>query len=389
MKILHIIDPTCGLDSLDTLVLLLKKLPADQHLLVLGNYGWRDAAFQAGINREQISWNRGLARWDPTLLRAVSRCVGRYEPTHLHAWGSWGIRAISRLQVKLPRIAGIAGPPKRVLLKSISRSVRRSPILVITPWRTTAEALVNAGIPPERMVKVSPAVWIDPDQPPVPANIRRTLGQPAREGPIVMLAGWSEQAVRHDLGIWAIGILAQVHMDVWGLLRSDHVFRHEWVNPFAGYASFGKTIKDPGLITIAPSNKYSWAQLMKFADVVAVPVTAPTGLGFVLAAMALGKPIAAFDTPQLRELLRDKATALLAPASDPKELAVRLNALIKDVQLRELLGQAARKDYADNYSPEMFIEQMQAVYAQIETDPQLHRHIVLPAEAQMLAGRED
>lgn len=389
MKILHLIDPTCGLDSLDTLVLLLKKLPAEHHVLVLGNYGWRDAALQAGVDSGQLSWSRGLARWDPTLLRNVSRCVGHFDPTHIHAWGSWGIRAASRLGVNLPRIAGVQIAPKKVLVRSLVRSAARCPMLFITPWNVTIQNLSEAGIPRERIVKVSPATWIAPNESPAPANLRRILGQPAREGPVVMLAGWSEQAIRHDLGIWAVGILLQVYLDIWGLLRSDHIFRHESVNPFAGYMSFSKTVKDPGLISIAPSNKFSWSQLTALALVVGVPVAESTGLNSVLAAMAQGKAIAAFDTPQIRELLSDRVNALLAPVGDPKELASRLHALIKDDHLRESIGNAARRRYEEYCSPETFIEQMSSVYAQIQSDPAMLRRIVLPAEAQFLSGQED
>ncbi len=389
MKILHLIDPTCGLDSLDTLVLLLKQLPAEHHVMVLGNYGWRDAALQAGVDPGQLSWSRGLARWDPTLLRNVSRCVGNFTPTHIHAWGSWGIRAASRLAVDLPRIAGVQIAPKKVLVRSLARSAARCPMLFVTPWKVTLQTLSAAGIPKERILKVSAATWIAPNESPAPANLRRILGQPAREGPVVLLTGWSEQAMRHDLGIWAVGILSQVYLDIWALLRSDHIFRHESVNPFAGYMSFSKTVKDPGLVSIAPSNKFSWGQLTALASVVGFPVGESTGLNCVLAAMAQGKAIAAFNTPQIRELLSDRVNALLAPVGDPKELASRLHALLKDNQLRESIGNAARSHYDQYCSPEVFIEQMASVYAQIQSDPALTRQIVLPAEAQLLSGQDD
>jgi hypothetical protein len=291
--------------------------------------------------------------------------------------------------MNLPRIAGIQVAPKKALLKSLVRSEQRRPMLFVTPWNLTMNSLVAAGIPRSRILKVSAATWTAPAEPPVPANLRRTLGQPAREGPVVMLAGWSEQALRHDLGIWALGILAQIHLDIWGLLRSDHIFRPEWVNPFAGYLSFGKTVKDPGLISIAPSNKYSWSQLMGVAKVVAISATEPTGLNCVLTAMALGKPIVAFDTPQIREILSDRVSALLAPVGAPKELAARINVILQNVELETKLGHAARQRYEELFSPESFVEQMASVYAQLAADPTLTRQIVLPSEAQRLAGQED
>lgn len=61
-----------------------------------------------------------------------------------------------------------------------------------------------------------------------------------------------------------------------------------------------------------------------------------------LEAMAAGLPIVSTATEGPREFLGHDVTALLAPPSDPVELAGRLQALLADAGLRQRLAQAAR-----------------------------------------------
>ena len=61
-----------------------------------------------------------------------------------------------------------------------------------------------------------------------------------------------------------------------------------------------------------------------------------------LEAMAAGLPIVSTATEGPREILGDDVTALLAPPSDPTELADRLHSMLADAPLRQRLGQAAR-----------------------------------------------
>ncbi len=385
--ILHVFDPTAGLDSLDTLALLVNGVPGRHQILVLGHYGWSDAARLAGIPPSATLWSRALGRWDPMMWRTVGRAVREIHPTHIHAWGLWGMAAVTRTtDFEGPRLANFQIPPNRRAMAALRRTVAQRPWLFVTPWNATVTALGAGGIPPPHIVRVAPGRWTIPNQPPAPANLRRILHLPPRDGPVIMLGGWSEDALRHDHAIWATAIISHVHQEAWGLMRMDEVPRKEWVNPYAGYQSFTRTLKDPGLIAMAPS-QFSWRQLAALADVFVFTPQRASGMNALLAAMDMAKPIVCTAISQARELLTDGRDALLAPPENPREIAGRINAILQDKSLGERLGREAGATYSRRCAPEILVAQMSSIYSQIRQDPTLRGTVVLPADA--TTGRWD
>jgi glycosyltransferase involved in cell wall biosynthesis len=66
--------------------------------------------------------------------------------------------------------------------------------------------------------------------------------------------------------------------------------------------------------------------------------------------MAMGRCVVASDLGQPSELLEDERTALLVPASDPTTLASALARLAGDPDLRQRLGDAARREVVARYT---------------------------------------
>jgi glycosyltransferase involved in cell wall biosynthesis len=367
------------MDVLDTIALTINRVPGTHHVLIFGHNGWLGAALEAGIPKKQITWNRTLTWWDPTMGRALTQWVKNHTPTHIHAWGYWSLNAASRLRAfHGGRIAYIQTPPNAAQLRQLQRNMIRAPWLLITAWQCTHDALLAAGLPHNHVLRVSPAGWLAPEVKPLPVNLRRSLGMQAREGPVVFLGGWSEESVRHDLGIWAVGIVAEANPDLWALIRNDDVPRKEAVNPYAGYQSFARTLKDPQLVTIAPS-RYTWGQLVQAADIFLFAPKQAAGVSSLLTAMALGKPIISAKTDQVGELLENGTSALLAPPDDPRELAARLNAIIENKALAKQLGAGAQTAYEQLARPEFFCGQLDSIHGQLSQDPGLKQPIVLPA----------
>ncbi len=378
-KIVHLVDPTSGMDVLDTIALTIKGVEGTHHVLIFGHHGWRDAAIEAGIPEKCITWNRTLARWDPTMGRFLTQWVKKHTPSHIHAWGFWSIAAASRLRAFVGgRIAFIQTQPKKPQLRQLRRNMERAPWLLITPWRCVQTALHADGIPQNNVVRVSPAGWLAPEAKSLPKNLRRSLGMQAREGPVVFLGGWSEESIRHDMGIWAVGIVAEANADLWALIRNDDVPRKEAVNPYAGYQSFARTLKDPQLVTIAPA-RYTWGQLAGAADIFLFAPAGAAGVSSLLAAMALGKPIISARTDQVCELLENGTSALLAPPDDPRELAARLNALIENKALAQKIGAGAKAAFDEFARPELFCGQLDSIHRQITQDPGLKQPIEIPS----------
>lgn len=72
----------------------------------------------------------------------------------------------------------------------------------------------------------------------------------------------------------------------------------------------------------------------------------------VLAAMALGRPIVAFDVPGVREQLADAGA--LVPPDDVAAMTAEVLALLDSAERRRRLGQAARERVAQRYSVDAF-----------------------------------
>jgi len=85
-------------------------------------------------------------------------------------------------------------------------------------------------------------------------------------------------------------------------------------------------------------------ELLKTADVVAIP-SLKEGFGLVaLEAMAAGAPIVASKCSGLRDILKHKETALLTTPANEVELASAITRLLSDTQLRRRLSKAGQKE---------------------------------------------
>jgi glycosyltransferase involved in cell wall biosynthesis len=91
------------------------------------------------------------------------------------------------------------------------------------------------------------------------------------------------------------------------------------------------------------------AAFFRSIDIFCLPsLHEPFGI-VALEAMAAGLPIVSTATEGPREILGDDVTALLAPPSDPAELAEKLHSMLADAPLRNRLAQAARHHVEARY----------------------------------------
>jgi glycosyltransferase involved in cell wall biosynthesis len=87
------------------------------------------------------------------------------------------------------------------------------------------------------------------------------------------------------------------------------------------------------------------------------------GFGLVtIEAMALGKPIVAFDCGPTAEILQDKVTGLLAEAGNIEDLAKHICTMLEKPELAQKLGNAAQESFRNNYQLEQLIHQYVAVF---------------------------
>ncbi|MEU5159939.1 glycosyltransferase [Streptomyces sp. NPDC020875] len=98
-------------------------------------------------------------------------------------------------------------------------------------------------------------------------------------------------------------------------------------------------------------------------------VLSSRGEGFPLApmeAMASGVPCVAFDVaPGVREIITDGEDGLLAPPGNPERLADGLRRLLADEELRDAMGERARRN-VQRYSTERILDRWERLFALLE-----------------------
>jgi glycosyltransferase involved in cell wall biosynthesis len=82
----------------------------------------------------------------------------------------------------------------------------------------------------------------------------------------------------------------------------------------------------------------------------------------LLEAMSCGIPSIATDVEGSSELITDGKTGLLAPPRNPKRLADAILRLLDDEELRQKLGDNARKHIVSNYDWEIITDSVEKVY---------------------------
>ncbi|MGQ9589587.1 MAG: glycosyltransferase family 4 protein [Planctomycetota bacterium] len=90
-------------------------------------------------------------------------------------------------------------------------------------------------------------------------------------------------------------------------------------------------------------------QLYRALDVLVVP-SLRGGLGYsVLEAMAMGKAVVASAVGEILHIVQDGKTGLLVPEGDAEALAAGMERLVRDPELAEALGRAARERVVEGF----------------------------------------
>jgi glycosyltransferase involved in cell wall biosynthesis len=107
------------------------------------------------------------------------------------------------------------------------------------------------------------------------------------------------------------------------------------------------------------------AELLSGADIFVLPSRNEGQPMALLEAMANGMAVVVSDVGGIPEMVEDGRSGLLVPPDDPDALAAALRRLLSDVDLRELLGAAARERVLDRFDINVVWRRFDALYRQV------------------------
>ena len=81
--------------------------------------------------------------------------------------------------------------------------------------------------------------------------------------------------------------------------------------------------------------------------------------------MMAGLPVAATRVGGVPELVEDGGTGFLIPPRDPDTLAVALQRLIADPELRRRMGQAGREKALKEFTLDRMLQETERVYEEV------------------------
>ena len=86
-------------------------------------------------------------------------------------------------------------------------------------------------------------------------------------------------------------------------------------------------------------------------------------------ASATGRPMIVTDTMGCREVVRDGREGILVPVGNIAETAAAIHRLVGDPTLRARLGAAARKRFEENFTEEVVVRTIRALYRTVLEKP--------------------
>ena len=131
-----------------------------------------------------------------------------------------------------------------------------------------------------------------------------------------------------------------------------------------------RSSRPEGFVVLPPASEI-W-RLLSAVDMAAVPSLWPDPLPrTVMEAMAVGKPVVAYETGGVPEMVAESETGFMVSPGDVDGLADRIERLAGDAELRHRLGIAAARRARSEFSIDRHVETMERILLSAATQ---HRH---------------
>ena len=293
--------------------------------------------------------------------------AGQYDIVHTHSSKAGVIGRIAAHRAKVPIIVHTVhgwsfhermSPVKRQLYVLLERlGARYGAVMIVVSPRDIAKGLAQGIGRKEDYVVIRSGIELDRFGHPAvaPQETRRQLGIPQDALVVGSVTRLSPQKAPLDM-VEAFGRIHAAHPDTWFLIVGDGPLRPDVEQRLAQLGIANQTILT-GLRRDVP-------ELMAAMDMFVLS-SLWEGLPRVLPqAMASGLPIVCTAADGSAEAVTDGVNGYLTPPGSPDMLAVRVNELLSDAQLRTQMGIAGQQS-APEFGATRMVEQIDRLYTRL------------------------
>jgi glycosyltransferase involved in cell wall biosynthesis len=350
-------------DEAGQLALLASGLPKDRFAVTVGALGLSqgvvaDSLRAAGIPIMSVPV-RGA--FDFSGARRFRQAVADANPALVHAFGPAAAR-VARIAVSRRR----DGNWPRVIVSAATvpgggpggwlaaRQVRRADRVIATGW-AEGERYRRLGVPGDRLSRINPAV-ATPGEPPDRGAFCRDLSVPP-ESKLIFAGGHLDAAHGIRETVIAFDMLRYESPALQLVLTGGGPDR-------AAALDLGRALAFDDCRVRFTDSRPDLASAMRLAEM--VWVTCPRGgEHLALRAMAAGKPVIAYRTPELDEIIDDGTTGYLVPPGDRAAMAMKAHVILAYPDQAARMGQAARTRATERYATARMVEQHARVYQEV------------------------
>ncbi len=363
--LLHLLDAASPQACPATLALMGESLgrlaPIEQRVLLLGGRTLRHAARDTGINEatvQHVPW--GMAVHALPMMSRLLR--GLPNVKLIHCW-SIGTLALATLRLpRTPRVLTLTTIPSDRSLRFLRAvlSVAPGSTVILTTSATIRRELLSAGIDPEHVAVLRPALDMGKVAPQTRLSLREGWGV-GEEAAVVALLSDPPHAGDAVDALWATG-LANMSTALSG--KPLHVLITPDQRRRARALKLAGETKQPSLLILEPRLAQPW-NVLPGCDA-ALAIGPESGGLSLLWAMAAGIPILGEARYAVSEIVEDRHSALLAKPGDLKTLAHRLEQILTDRQLAWKLRDTARHEAYSFFSRVRYCQSLKQVYEQVQ-----------------------
>ncbi len=336
-------------------------------------YVYSEDSDEAGVLKalpELAEWNCSSfeidSRTDSRDFWAARKSINAFAPDVLHVVGHTAARFACLLFV--PYI-GLRRRPKLIVSQNdrpdpgvmgfMNRRVNRLADTVVTQTDAEAERYRNQGVLPERIHKIPPG-GVAPGSGNQGADAVRDWLTVPRSARLVMVAGRFDTDSGMKEAIWAFDILKYAHRDVYLVLIGDGP-QDERLRQLSHAIGF-----DDNRVRFAGSRS-NRRVLFALAEVVWITHDRG-GVNIAADAMAAGKPVVAFFTPELAEIIEDNVTGRFVASGDKVQLAAVTNELLANPEMAKQMGEAGRTRATTHFALAPMVARFSVIYDKLMTD---------------------